>query len=65
MYINIEVYLLPVDAQDKFLQIQNLTLRQLPQMAATRSLRGMLRRRLQADASPIGIWTLLLWPIRR
>lgn len=59
------LFQLPVNAQDKFLQIQNLTLQQLPQMASSRTLRGMLRRRLQADASPIGIWTLLLWPFRR
>lgn len=58
------LFQLPVDAHDKFLQIQNLTLKDLPQMAPTRNLRG-LRRLLQADSSPIGIWTVLLWPIRR
>lgn len=61
------LFQLPVDAHDKFLVIQNLTLLQLPQMAPTRSLRGLLRRRLlqPSEASPIGIWTMLLWPIRR
>jgi hypothetical protein len=61
------LFQLPVDAQDKFLTIQNLTLMQLPQMAPTRNLRGLLRRRLllSSEAWPIGIWTMLLWPIRR
>lgn len=60
------LFQLPVDAHDKFLQINNLTLQQLPQMAPTRNLRGMRRLLQQAGgASPIGIWTILLWPIRR
>jgi hypothetical protein len=60
------LFQLPVDAHDKFLQINNLTLKQLPQMAPTRNLRGMRRLLQQAGgASPIGIWTILLWPIRR
>lgn len=61
------LFQLPVDAHDKFLTIQNVTLMRLPQMAPTRTLRGLLRRRLlqSSEASPIGIWTMLLWPIRR
>jgi len=63
------LFQLPVDAQDKYLQIQNVTLLQLPQMARGRGLAG--RRLLQqqqqrgADASPIGIWTIMLWGFRR
>lgn len=64
------LFQLPIDASDKFLQMQNITLRQLPQMAPSRNLRGRLMRRLlqqrqNSDALPIGIWTILLWPFRR
>lgn len=63
------LFQLPLDASDKFLQMQNITLRQLPQMAPSRNLRGRLMRRLlqrqNSDALPIGIWTILLWPFRR
>ena len=62
------MFQLPVSAQDKFVQIQNITLNELPQMAPGRALRGF-RRRLQQrqldDSVPIGIWTILLWPFRR
>lgn len=59
------LFQLPVDAHDKFLQINNVTLKQLPQMAPSRSLRGMRRLLQSSVASPIGTWTILLWPIRR
>jgi hypothetical protein len=65
------VFQLPVDAQDKFLQIQNVTLMQLPQMAPSGAQSGVLRglrRLLNTDANPsppVGIWTVLLWPVRR
>jgi hypothetical protein len=62
------VFQLPADAQDKFLQIQNVTLMQLPQMgqaaAQPGGLRG-LRRLLENPSPPAGIWTMLLWPVRR
>lgn len=64
------LFQLPVDAQDKYLQIQNVTLLQLPQMARGRGSTG--RRLMQqqqqqrgAGASPIGIWTIMLWGFRR
>lgn len=64
------VFQLPADAQDKFLQIQNVTLMQLPQMGPamgqTGGLRGLRRLLNMENASPpVGIWTVLLWPVRR
>lgn len=70
-----DLFQLPADAQDKFLQIQNITLAQLPQAARSQAaVRGVGRRLLQQqqqrmppgqDSSPVGIWTILLWPIKR
>jgi hypothetical protein len=60
------LFQLPVDAQDKFLHIQNVTLLQLPQMSPGRKLLRGFRRLLSVDSSAdAGIWTVLLWPVRR
>ena len=63
---------LPADAQDKYVQIQNVTLAQLPQQPATADdsaggRAGRLLRQASASgaAAPPGVWAVLLWPFRR
>jgi len=63
-----DVFELPADAQDKFMQIQNVTLTQLPQLPPDESAGsrvGRLLRQLPGSATPPGVWTILLWPWRR
>jgi hypothetical protein len=60
------LFQLPMDVQDKFLHIQNVTLLQLPQMSPGRKLLRGFRRLLNVESSAdAGIWTMLLWPVRR
>lgn len=58
---------LPADAPEKLLQIQNVTLQQLPQLnpGGSRGRRRLRRRLLQGPSVPPGMWTLLLWPFSR
>lgn len=66
-----DLFQLPPDANDKFLQIQNVTLMQLPQLASRHSLhrllhhRHLLQQQHATDALPVGIWTILLWSVKR
>ncbi len=65
------VFELPEDAQDKHMQVQNLTLTGLPQLpiadgsnAAVRQ-PGRMLRQTGTTGTPPGIWACLLWPWRR
>lgn len=61
---------LPDDAPDKHLQIANVTLLRLPQQQGVASgnssaARRLLQQSAAGRATPPGIWTILLWPIKR
>lgn len=59
---------LPTDAQDKFMQVQNVTLAQLPQLPGSGGGAGSQGRSLKdlpGVSSPPGVWTVLLWPWQR
>jgi hypothetical protein len=63
------VFELPADAQDKHMQLQNVTLTGLPQLPETEGSMwrqpGRLLRQLGSTVTPPGIWACLLWPWRR
>jgi hypothetical protein len=62
---------LPDDAPDKHLQIANVTLLRLPQQqgvsigSSSATARRLLQQSAAGRATPPGIWTILLWPIKR
>jgi hypothetical protein len=51
-------FVLPPDAQDRFMELANITLHQLPQGPAARAA-------VSGGMMPADVWTLLLWPINR
>jgi hypothetical protein len=60
-----DVLVLPETAEDRFLQIQNVTLLQLPQGPAARAAAGMNAGHGGDGPTPSDIWTLLLWSVNR
>jgi hypothetical protein len=46
-------------------QIQNVTLKQLPQLLQDETRLGRLLRQLPGSSTPPGVWTILLWPWHR
>ena len=56
---------LPADAQENFLQIQNVVLQQLPQGLQAGSAATMMAGDNQDVATPPDIWTILLWSVKR
>lgn len=56
---------LPQNAQEKFLQIQNLTLMGLPQGPLAHTAAGMRTGPGGDGPTPPDIWTLLLWSVNR
>ncbi|WIA15154.1 hypothetical protein OEZ85_001840 [Tetradesmus obliquus] len=60
-----DVLVLPPQAADKFLQIQNVTLLQLPQGPGARAAAGMNAGQGGDGPTPPDVWTLLLWSVNR
>lgn len=56
---------LPHDAPDKYLQLQNVTLAQLPQGPGAAGAVALALPAGSSEPTPPSVWTLLLWPISR
>lgn len=56
---------LPANAQERFLQIQNVSLRQLPQGPNAARAAGMRAEQGADGPSPPDVWTILLWSVNR
>lgn len=56
---------LPSNAGEKYLQIQNVTLLQLPQGPDAATAAGLGAGQSGDGQTPADIWTILLWPINR
>jgi hypothetical protein len=60
-----DVLVLPQTAEDRFLQIQNVTLLQLPQGPGAAAAAGMHAGQGGDGPTPPDVWTLLLWSVNR
>jgi hypothetical protein len=60
-----DVLVLPEQAADRFLQIQNVTLLQLPQGPGAAAAAGMHAGQGGDGPTPPDVWTLLLWSVIR
>jgi hypothetical protein len=60
-----DVLVLPQQAADRFLQIQNVTLLQLPQGPKAAAAAGMHAGQGGDGPTPPDVWTLLLWSVNR